>query len=293
MKKTETKKSRATVPLRYTLLKNTVENKSTVDCYSKFIWLIMYAKEDYDYFSIVSGAWQATSWAELSTDLMNVYVGFSHVLGLYKIMSVILTRIAYCTLYCCWCCCCCVCCYISSSCWTCFEQGRCCDQRGVCSELSPGMVQSPSTFYTLKGLSHEIFTVIFWLEWIYLGLNENRYWFLNFKEGFSILDSYFKYWCVPYQTFSEIRRISEKDSQLSPWFSNFSFFWVSGPPRNVAKGRQYFSEILRISENDWQPIPRFSENVLQQHKRVHKTVLNPSRRFYKSPRRFVMKHTQT
>jgi hypothetical protein len=45
----------------------------------------------------------------------------------------------------------------------------------------------------LKGLSHEIFMVIFWLEWIYLGLNENRNWFLNFKEGSSILDSYFKY----------------------------------------------------------------------------------------------------
>ncbi len=35
---------------------------------------------------------------------------------------------------------------------------------------------------SLKGLSHEIFTVIFWLEWIYLGLNENRYWFLNLKR---------------------------------------------------------------------------------------------------------------
>jgi hypothetical protein len=35
----------------------------------------------------------------------------------------------------------------------------------------------------LKGLSHEIFTVIFGFEWIYLGLNANRYWFLNFKEG--------------------------------------------------------------------------------------------------------------
>jgi hypothetical protein len=45
----------------------------------------------------------------------------------------------------------------------------------------------------LKGLSHEIFPVIFWIEWIYLGLNDNRYWFLNFKEGSSILDSYFKY----------------------------------------------------------------------------------------------------
>jgi hypothetical protein len=43
----------------------------------------------------------------------------------------------------------------------------------------------------LKGLSHEIFTVIFWLEWIYLGLNGNHFFYL--KEGSSILDSYFKY----------------------------------------------------------------------------------------------------
>ncbi len=45
----------------------------------------------------------------------------------------------------------------------------------------------------LKGLSHEIFWLFFWLEWIYQGLNDNRYWFLNYKEGSSILDSYFKY----------------------------------------------------------------------------------------------------
>jgi hypothetical protein len=45
----------------------------------------------------------------------------------------------------------------------------------------------------LKALSHEIFTVIFMLEWIYLGLNGNRFWCLNFKEGSLILDSYFKY----------------------------------------------------------------------------------------------------
>ncbi len=44
-------------------------------------------------------------------------------------------------------------------------------------------------FSHLKGLSHEIFTVTFWLEWIYLGLNEDHYWFLNFKEGSLILDS--------------------------------------------------------------------------------------------------------
>jgi hypothetical protein len=36
---------------------------------------------------------------------------------------------------------------------------------------------------TLKGLSHEIFTVIFWLEWIYLYLNGNRFWFINFHTN--------------------------------------------------------------------------------------------------------------
>jgi hypothetical protein len=28
---------------------------------------------------------------------------------------------------------------------------------------------------SLKGLSHEIFTAIFWLEWIYIGLKGNRF----------------------------------------------------------------------------------------------------------------------
>jgi hypothetical protein len=46
---------------------------------------------------------------------------------------------------------------------------------------------------TLKELSHEIFRPVFWPVWIYLGLNGNRFWFLNFKEGSLIVDSYFKY----------------------------------------------------------------------------------------------------
>jgi hypothetical protein len=44
----------------------------------------------------------------------------------------------------------------------------------------------------LKGLSHEIFT-LFWLEWIYLGLNGNCFWFLRNKDIPSILDIYFRY----------------------------------------------------------------------------------------------------
>jgi hypothetical protein len=30
---------------------------------------------------------------------------------------------------------------------------------------------TPATPTLFKGLAHEIFTVFFWLEWIYLGLN--------------------------------------------------------------------------------------------------------------------------
>jgi hypothetical protein len=48
-------------------------------------------------------------------------------------------------------------------------------------------------FHALKGLSHEIFRVIFWLEWIYLGLKGNCFWFLNFKDVSSIVYIYFKY----------------------------------------------------------------------------------------------------
>ncbi len=92
-----------------------------------------------------------------------------------------------------------------------------------------------------------------------------RNWFLNFKEGSSILDSYFKYWCVPYQTFSEICRISEKDSQLSPRFSNFFFFWVSGPPRNTAKGvniSRRFYKSPRMIDNQFRSSPRmFFNNI--------------------------------
>jgi hypothetical protein len=124
---------------------------------------------------------------------------------------------------------------------------------------------------TLKGLSHEIFTVIF-LAWMDLYRPE-------------------RYWRVPYQIFSEILQISEKDWQLITRFSNFSLFWVFAEKR--CKGCQYFSEIRRISENDWQPIQRFSENVQQQHKLIYKKVVNPSQRFYESPRRFGMKRTKT
>ncbi len=52
---------------------------------------------------------------------------------------------------------------------------------------------SEEAILALKGLSHEIFRPVFWPVWIYLCLNGNRFWFLNFKEGCLILDNYFKF----------------------------------------------------------------------------------------------------
>jgi hypothetical protein len=45
-----------------------------------------------------------------------------------------------------------------------------------------GLVSTP----VLKGLSHEIFGPVYWPVWIHIGLNKNRFWFLNFKEAPSI-----------------------------------------------------------------------------------------------------------
>ncbi len=107
--------------------------------------------------------------------------------------------------------------------------------------------------------------VIFWLEWIYLGLKGNCFWFLSLKDVSSILNSYFKYRCVSYQTFSEICRISEKVWQLSMWFSNFSLFWVSGSARNTAKGvntSRRFVESPRMIDNQFSGSPRtFFNNI--------------------------------
>jgi hypothetical protein len=44
-----------------------------------------------------------------------------------------------------------------------------------------------------KGLSHEIFGPVFWAVRMYLDLNVNRLWFLNFNGAPLILDNYFKF----------------------------------------------------------------------------------------------------
>jgi hypothetical protein len=45
----------------------------------------------------------------------------------------------------------------------------------------------------LKRLSHEIFEPVFWAVWMYLGLNVNRLWFLNFNYALLISDNFVKF----------------------------------------------------------------------------------------------------
>jgi hypothetical protein len=78
--------------------------------------------------------------------------------------------------------------------------------------------------------------------------------FFSFREIPSVWDSQSRYWCVSYQSFSEIHRISEKDWQRSSQSSNFPFFWFSGPLGNVAKGintYRRFYESPRMMDNEF------------------------------------------
>jgi hypothetical protein len=77
---------------------------------------------------------------------------------------------------------------------------------------------------SFKGFSHEIFT-IFWLEWIYHGLNRNHFWFFSLKEIPSILDSQFKYWFISYQP---SQRFVESPRRIDNWVRSSPIFLFSG-----------------------------------------------------------------
>ncbi len=111
------------------------------------------------------------------------------------------------------------------------------------------------------------FSGLFLPVWIYLGLNGNRFWFLILKRVLwfkTVILSIDAFHAKPSRRFYELR-ISEKDWQLSSRFSNFSFFWVSGPPRNAAKGVNYsrrFVESPRMIDNLFRSSPRmFFNNI--------------------------------
>ncbi len=50
--------------------------------------------------------------------------------------------------------------------------------------------------YHFKGTVTWDFWALFWAVWMYLGLNVNRLWLLNFNDAPLILDNYFKFWRV-------------------------------------------------------------------------------------------------
>ncbi len=114
-----------------------------------------------------------------------------------------------------------------------------------------------------------------WDFWAYLLVcmdasrpNKNRFWFLNFKEAPSIWNSHFKFWCVSIQTFSEILRISEKDWQLSPRFSE------------IYLNCQLLADTLMLLKN----ILGEPKTVADPSQRTGDSVANPSQKFYESPR---------
>jgi hypothetical protein len=66
----------------------------------------------------------------------------------------------------------------------------------------------PHLTKTLKGLSHEIFGPVYWPVWMHLGLNKNRFWFLNFKGAPSITGilSFYAFQFKPSRRFLESPR---------------------------------------------------------------------------------------
>jgi hypothetical protein len=76
----------------------------------------------------------------------------------------------------------------------------------------------------LKGLSFEIFEPVCWPVWLHLGLNKNRFWFLNFKEAPSILGSHFRFLCVSVQLATEdlVANPRELRTQLSIILGDFT-----------------------------------------------------------------------
>jgi hypothetical protein len=117
-----------------------------------------------------------------------------------------------------------------------------------------------------KGTVTWEFQVLLWPVWKHLGLNVNSFWFSNCYDSPSILGSYFKLWCVSCQTISEILWILENVWHLSPWLSNFSVSWVSGPPINAAtcvNHSRRFLESPRMIENWFRSSPRLFLNNLQ------------------------------
>jgi hypothetical protein len=88
-------------------------------------------------------------------------------------------------------------------------------------------------------------------------MDRNCFCFLNFKDGLLISDSHFKLSCFSCQTLSEILKISEKDWQLNLWFSKkFSFYC-----RLLEETLMLLKNILRESQTQLSILLRVSKNL--------------------------------
>jgi hypothetical protein len=85
-----------------------------------------------------------------------------------------------------------------------------------------------------KGLSYETFGSVLWPVWMHQAWMLTTFGFWNFSDAPLIMDNYFKFCYVSGWTFWEILIISEKEWQVSPWYSNFRRFLVSGSLWSVA-----------------------------------------------------------
>ncbi len=140
----------------------------------------------------------------------------------------------------------------------------------------------------LKGLSHEIFRPVFWPVWMHLGLNVNRLWFLILKR---VLWFYTVILSIDAFHIKPSRRFVESRKGLTTILKTCLCFW-----RTFSENRGISCQSFSETENDWHPLQRFSENRLPRIKknwRNGNSVVNPSRRFYESPRRFGMKRIKT
>jgi hypothetical protein len=96
----------------------------------------------------------------------------------------------------------------------------------------------------------------FWSEWICLGLNRNRCWFLNFEDNPLIWDRYFQFWCISCQTFSGILRILERDRQLGCSFlRNFIFIYF----KRLGDMLMLLKNVFEKRDSVANPSPRFLE----------------------------------
>ncbi len=139
-----------------------------------------------------------------------------------------------------------------------------------------------------KGLSYEIFGFVLWPVWKHQAWMWATFGFKNFRDVPSIMDNYFKFWCVSGQSFWEILKISEKEWQLSPWFSNFCRFLVSGSLWSVAEGvntsRRFLESLRRIGyvclvlQEYSSKLPCLQE-ACNINKISRRTIVNPSPSF--------------